>query len=105
MHQDAGELRVNLFIRAHVAVAEVEERLPVDEPTWRTLPASQIIGIGLVWIDGIVEGEGKKWRAAVRAEIQPVTRSHLRMSEAIRRNGKLDRDQRIFPRVPELIPQ
>ncbi len=100
-HQVARQFAVDPFVVTEVAVAEIEERLPVDEPAGSAFAAPQIGGIRIVRILRIVEDECKEGRASVRTEIEPVAGTHLRMSEAVGRDRELDGDQRLFVRIPE----
>ena len=53
------DLGVELLVRLHLAIAEVEERLPADEPARRTTPAAQVGGIGHALLRR-VEDEGEE---------------------------------------------
>src|SRR6266542_2867191 len=50
VEQRRGDVGVDPLVLPHgrgVVAAEVEERLPADEPAWRTRPATKVDGVGL----------------------------------------------------------
>ena len=75
---DSGNISNELKIGA-----EIEERLPIDKPTGRALPAAQIVRIQVVGVLGVVEDKCEERRFAGGAKVEAVARTYLRMAEAV----------------------
>src|SRR5918993_4807033 len=48
VEQHSRQPGVDLLVRPHVAVAEIEERLPIDEARRRALSATQVVRVGTI---------------------------------------------------------
>ncbi len=80
--------RVDLLVRLHLPVAEVEERLPADEAPRGASTAAQVDRIGLPLARG-VEDHPEEGVAVVALEIGAVRRPHHAVTEPIRRRLEL----------------
>ena len=63
------DLRVDRLVRLDLAITEIEERLPADEPARRPTPSAQVGGIGVAILVG-VEHEGEERVAVVAGEVR-----------------------------------
>ena len=87
------DLRVDRLVRLDLAVAEIEERLPADEPARRPTPSAQVVGIGVALLVG-VEHEGEERVAVVAGEVRPVRRADHAVAHPVRAGLELDRHER-----------
>ena len=104
--QHRRQLGVDDLVAPHPPVAEVEERLPVDETPRRSVPAAQVGGIGPGGQRG-VEDEGEELLRHVggaRAEVGAVAGADLGVAEAEGGHRELDGDERVVAPVKVLQP-
>jgi len=97
-HHNAGELAVNPLVGPNSTIAEIEERWPIDKPTGRALPDTQIVRVLILGagVQVIVEVKREELRSDCGTEVQTVARTNLRMAEPVGGHGKFDGDPRIL---------
>ena len=93
MSKSGVEILVSIsFVRLDVAVAEVEEGLPADEPARRTRAAAKVDRVGLSFPGG-VEDHREERVAVVSLQVRPVGGAHHAVPEAVGSRLELDRHE------------
>ena len=83
------QLRVDLLVRLHLPVAEVEERLPADEPPRRARAAAEVVGVRVALLRRI-EDEPEERLPVVAREVRPIRRTHHAVPHPVGAGLELD---------------